>query len=111
MAVGDTFRRAQAKAYPVQTDGEVGANTLKHMAVEAARAEVILAVRLDPADGGRRAQKIGVVPRAQPDPGAEAPRRVQPFFSIAILPALPCVRLPPIFSQVPVFIALKSLTS
>jgi len=40
------------------------------MAVEAAGAEKVFTVNFDPADIGRRAQKIAIVPRAQPDPGA-----------------------------------------
>jgi len=106
-----TFRRAQSEADAVQADREIGAHALEHMAIEPARAQVVLAVHLDPADLGRRAQEIAVVARAQPDPGAAGLRRAQPFFSIAILPALPCTRLPPIVWQVPVLTALKSFGS
>ena len=90
---------------------EFGAHALKHMAVAPACAKIVLAVHLDPADIGRRAQKIAVVPRAQPDPDPEGLPGAQVFFSIAILPFSPCFRLPPICTQVPVFTALKSLAS
>jgi len=95
----------------VQAYREIRAHALEHMAIEPARAEIILAVHFDPADIGRRAQKFAVMPRAQPDPGATGLPGVQPFFSMAILPALPCTRLPPICRQVPVLTALKSLAS
>ena len=95
----------------MQADRKIGAHALKHMAIEPARAEIILAVHLDPADPGRRAQKIRVVPRAQPDSGSELLPCAQLFFSIAILPFSPCFMLPPICMQVPVLTALKSLGS
>jgi len=95
----------------VKAHREIGAHALKHVAIAPASAEIVLAVHLDPADIGRRAQKIAVMPRAQPDAGPEGMTNVQDFFSMPILPISPCLRLPPIVVQVPVFTALKSLGS
>ena len=79
-------------------------------ALAAALAEVVLAVHFQPAGRGPRARELRVMPRAQPDAGAE-PRQAQPFFILASLPGSPCFMLPPICTQVPAFTTLKSFGS
>ena len=114
--------RTQPEPDAVEAERVVCPHALEHVPVVAARAEVVLAVDLDPADRGPGLQEVAVVPGAQPDPGAEAKRRgargadcahprLQLFFSLAFMPGSPCLRLPPICAQVPAFTALKSFGS
>jgi hypothetical protein len=97
---------AESQPYAVKADRIVGANPLQHVQVMAARAEVVLAVDLQPVHGLARRREFGVMRRAQPNPRAQAQ-----LLSFASFPAWPCTRLPPIFSQVPLLTALKSFGS
>ena len=53
------IRRAERKADPMQADGIVHADLLKHMQVVAAVAEVVLAVHLQPIDCGCESRNSG----------------------------------------------------
>jgi len=110
MRLGIAHGGAQAEAHAVQAQGIVAAHAFQHAQVRAARAEVVLGVHFQPAGGGPRARKLRVMPRAQPDAGAE-PGQAQPFFILASLPGSPCLRLPPICTQVPALTTLKSFGS
>ena len=92
----------------MQADGKIGAHPLQYVPVVAAGTEVVLAMDLDPAGLRPPAQELLVVGGAQADSGPKALRGAQLFFSMASLPALPWVRLPPICAQVPAFTTLKS---
>ena len=95
----------------MQADREVGPHALEHVVVEPASAKVVFAVDLDPPGRRPSVEKFAVVPGAKADARAPALVRVQPFFSMASLPALPWTRLPPICTQVPAFTTLKSFGS
>lgn len=105
---GHAFGGTEPKPDAMQAYREMGAYALKHMAIVSTCAEIVLAVHLDPADRGPRAEELGVMPGAQPDASAKPQRVSQPFFSLASLPGSPGVRLPPSCRQVPVLTFLNS---
>lgn len=113
MRRGEPFDRAQTQSHAVQADRKIGAHAFQHAAIVAAGTEVVLAMHLEPAAAGTkiglRGHEIGVVPRPQPDARQEHAQRF--IFSLAGLPGSPCLRLPPICTQVPVFTILKSFGS